>query len=47
MLNIREPWRIILQPLNRDKQPYDPCNIDEIAEYVRIVEITEVSRHYE
>ncbi len=45
--SIREPWRIILQPLNRDKQPYDPCNIDEIAEYVRIVEITEVSRHYE
>ncbi len=45
--SIREPWRIILQPLNKDKRPYDPCNIDEIAESVRIVEITEVSRHYE
>ena len=44
---IREPWRIILQPLNKDKQPYNPCNIDEIAEYVKIVEIMEVSNHYE
>ena len=45
--SIREPWRIIVQPLNSDKQPYNPCNIDEVAEYVIIVEITEVSRHYE
>lgn len=45
--SIREPWRIILQPLNREKRPYDPCNIDEIAEYVKIVEIAEVSKHYE
>lgn len=45
--SIREPWRIILQPLNRDKQPYNPCNIDEIAERVKIVEIKEVSKHYE
>ena len=45
--SIREPWRIILQPLNQDRQPYDPCNIDEIAECVRIVEILEVRRHYE
>ncbi len=36
-----------MQPLNSDKQPYNPCNIDEIAESVRIVEIAEVSRHYE
>ena len=45
--SIREPWRIILQPLNQNKHPYDPCNIDEIAESVKIVEITEVSKHYE
>ena len=44
---IREPWRIILQPLNENKQPYVPCNIDEIADSVRIVEIMEVSNHYE
>lgn len=43
----REPWRIILQPLNINKQPYNPCNIDEIAESVRIIEIMEVSKHYE
>ncbi len=43
----REPWRIILQPLDEDGNPYVPCNIDEIAPYVRIVEISEVSKHYE
>ena len=41
------PWRIILEPLDEDEQPYVPCNIDEIAAAVRIVEIEEVSRHYE
>lgn len=45
--SIREPWRIILQPLNEEKQPYNPCNIDEIAVSVKIVEIAEVSKHYE
>ena len=38
--------RIILEPLDENKEPYNPCNIDEIAQYVRIVEITEVSKHY-
>ena len=44
---IREPWRIILQPLNEENEPYDPCHIDEIANCVKIVEIMEVSKHYE
>ncbi|MBQ7766749.1 MAG: hypothetical protein IJ397_07900 [Lachnospiraceae bacterium] len=43
----KEPWRIIMQPLDANKRPYEPCNIDEIAEVVRIVEIEEVSKHYE
>ena len=43
----KDPWRIILRPLNDDKEPYDPCNIDEIANVVEIVEIKEVSKHYE
>ena len=43
----KEQWRIILQPLNEQMEPYTPCNIDEIAECVRIVEISEVSKHYE
>ena len=43
----REQWRIILEPLDENKEPYNPCNIDEISENVRIVEIMEVSRHYE
>ena len=43
----RDPWRIILQPLNHNKEIYIPCNIDEIASVVRIVEIMEVSKHYE
>lgn len=43
----REPWRIILQPLDESKSPYVPCSIDQIAGIVKIVEITEVSKHYE
>lgn len=43
----KDLWRIILEPLDENKEPYNPCNIDEIAQYVRIVEIMEVSKHYE
>ena len=43
----KDKWRIILQPLDDNEQPYDPCNIDEIATIVKIVEIREVSAHYE
>lgn len=43
----REQWRIILEPLDENEQPYHPCYIDEIAEKVRIAEIAEVSKHYE
>ena len=42
----REQWRIILEPLDEKKEPYVPCNIDVIAESVRIVKIEEVSKHY-
>lgn len=45
--SIRESWRIILQPLDENKEPYNPCNIDEISNIVKIVEIAEVSKHYE
>ena len=44
---IREKWRIILQPLDEQEHAFDPCNIDEIAAIVKIVEIREVSAHYE
>lgn len=44
---IRDKWRVILQPLDEQEKPYDPCNIDEIAMSVKIVEIREVSLHYE
>lgn len=43
----KEQWRVILQPLNENKEPFEPCQIDRISSYVRIVEITEVSKHYE
>ena len=43
----REQWRIVLQPLDDNKNPYNPCYIDQISSYVRIVAITEVSKHYE
>ena len=43
----KEPWRLILRPLDKNKKPFVPCHIDEIAEFVAIVEIREVSNHYE
>ena len=43
----RDQWRLVLEPLDENKKPYVPCNIDEIAHIVRIVEIVEVSKHYE
>ena len=33
--------------LDDNKEPFNPCNIDEVASVVRIVEIREVSAHYE
>ena len=42
----KEPWRIILQPLNDDKQVFDPCYIDRISSIVRIVCVKEISKHY-
>ena len=43
----KEPWRIIIQPLNGDGVPFVPCNIDAISGIVKIIEIREVSKHYE
>jgi len=43
----RDKWRIIIQPLDENENPYRPCNIDQIANVVRVVEVTEVSKHYE
>ena len=43
----RDQWRIILQPLDENEKPYVPCNIDQIAGKVSVVEISEVSKHYE
>ena len=44
---IRDKWRIILQPPDDEEKASDPCSIDKIAAVVRIVEIREVSAHYE
>lgn len=43
----RDQWRIILQPLDENEKPYVPCNIGQIAGKVSVVEISEVSKHYE
>ncbi len=43
----KDKWRLILRPLDDDEEIFDPCNIDEIADTVTIVEIREVSPHYE
>ena len=43
----KDRWRIIIEPLDDNKNPFVPCNIDEISKIVRIIEIKEVSNHYE
>lgn len=43
----KEPWRIILQPLDGKHEPYSGSEIVEIARSVRMVKIVEVSKHYE
>lgn len=43
----KEPWRIIIKPLKEDGGEYVPCNIDEISNDVKRVEVVEVSKHYE
>ena len=43
----KDKWRIIIEPLDEYEKPYIPCNIDVIAKNVKIVEIREVSNHYE
>ena len=43
----KESWRIILQPLTDELLPYESGNIDTIAKNVKVVEIREVSDHYE
>lgn len=43
----RNPWRIIIRPLDENGKPFDPCNIDEISGIVQIVKVEQVSRHYE
>lgn len=43
----KDKWRIILRPLDNEGNVFAPCNIDEIADTVEIIEIKEVSAHYE
>ena len=43
----KDPWRIIVELLDENVECFVPCDIDKIVEYVRIVRIEEVSKHYE
>jgi len=43
----RDKWRIILEPLDDNENPFVPCNIDEISKIVKKIEIREVSDHYD
>lgn len=45
--SIKEKWRIILVPLDEHENEFNPCHIDEIAKNVKVVEIREISAHYE
>ena len=42
-----DKWRIIIEPLDENELPYDNVRIDELAKRIRIVEVKEVSNHYE
>lgn len=42
-----DKWRIMIRPLNENEEIFNPCHIDEIATIVKIVQIMEVSAHYE
>lgn len=44
---VKQPWRIIIQPLDDNKESFPECRIDTIAKCVRIIEIEEISKHYE
>ncbi len=41
------PWRLILRPLDENKEEFESFRIDEMASNVEIVKIIEVSKHYE
>lgn len=41
------PWRLIVRPLDQNKEPFESPNIDKIAGTVEVVGIMEVSKHYE
>ena len=43
----RDKWRIILRPLDENEKVFEQPHIDEIALIVQIVEIKDVSAHYE
>lgn len=43
----RDQWRIILYPLDENEEKFNPCHIDKICAIVKIVEVEEVSAHYE
>lgn len=45
--NKRDRWRIILCPLDENEERIIPCNIGEFLSNIQIVEIEEVSSHYE
>lgn len=43
----KDKWRIILEPLDENEMKFNPCFIDKIANIVKVIEIKEVSEHYE
>ena len=45
--NVRDKWRIIICPLDENEERIIPCHIDENSSTIRIVEVEEVSSHYE
>lgn len=42
----KDPWRLIIQPLDENEKPFNPCHIDKVAKIVRVIRVLEVSKHY-
>ena len=43
----KDAWRLIIEPLDENRAPFVPCNVDEISGLVRIVRVERVSKHYD
>ena len=44
---VRQQWRMLVRPLDSNLKPFDGRSIDVIAMDAKIIEVKEISKHYE